>query len=86
MAGDGIESVRLTPTPLEGQGFTVGITSFPPGTSIRLHSHNTIEQVTVLEGEGLAELNGEQVRPGPTTRHRSPQGSGTGSSTPGTGR
>ena len=43
--GDGIESVRLTPTPLEGQGFTVGITSFPPGTSIRLHSHNTIEQV-----------------------------------------
>jgi hypothetical protein len=40
--GDGIESVRLTPTPLEGQGFTVGITSLPPGASIRLHSHNTI--------------------------------------------
>ncbi|MDH3540743.1 MAG: cupin domain-containing protein, partial [Acidimicrobiia bacterium] len=59
--GDGIESVRLTPSPLEGQGFTMGVTSFPPGTSIRLHSHNTIEQVTVIEGEGLAELNGEQV-------------------------
>jgi len=59
--GDGIESVRLTPEPLDGQGFVMGVTSFPPGTSIRLHSHNTIEQVTVIEGQGLAELNGEQV-------------------------
>lgn len=58
--GNGIESVRLTPTPLEGQPFVMGITTFPPGTSIRLHSHNTIEQVTVIEGEGLAELDGEQ--------------------------
>lgn len=68
--GDGIESVRLTPTPLEDQGFVMGITTFPPGTSIRLHSHNTIEQVTVIEGEGLAELNGEQVpaRPYDTTQ------------------
>ncbi|MFP3913650.1 MAG: cupin domain-containing protein, partial [Actinomycetota bacterium] len=47
--GEGIESIRLTPQPLEGQEFTMGVTSFPPGASIRLHSHNTIEQVTVLE-------------------------------------
>ncbi|MDH3397730.1 MAG: cupin domain-containing protein [Acidimicrobiia bacterium] len=68
--GDGIESVRLTPAPLEGQDFTMGVTTFPPGTSIRLHSHNTVEQVTVIEGEGLAELNGEQVpaRPYDTTQ------------------
>lgn len=68
--GDGIESVRLTPDPLEGQAFTMGVTSFPPGASIRLHSHNTVEQVTVIEGEGLAELNGEQVpaRPYDTTQ------------------
>jgi quercetin dioxygenase-like cupin family protein len=59
--GDGIESVRLTPNPLQGQGFVMGVTSFPPGTGIRLHSHNTIEQVTVIEGDGIAELNGEQV-------------------------
>lgn len=59
--GDGIQSIRLTPTPLEGQGFTMGVTSFPPGTSILLHSHNTIEQVTVLEGEGVAVLNGQGV-------------------------
>ena len=67
---DGIESVRLTPAPLADQGFAMGITSFPPGTSIPLHSHNTIEQVTVIEGEGLAELNGEQkpARPYDTTQ------------------
>jgi len=59
--GDGIESIRLTRIPLEGQGFLMGVTSFPPGTSIPLHSHNTIEQVTVIEGEGTAVLNGEEV-------------------------
>ena len=68
--GGGIETVRLSPTLLEGQGFTMGITSFPPGTSIPLHSHNTIEQVTVVEGEGEAELNGERrpARPFDTTQ------------------
>lgn len=55
--GDGIESVRLTPEPLVGQRFSMGITSFPPGAGIRLHSHNTIEQVTVIEGEGIAEID-----------------------------
>jgi quercetin dioxygenase-like cupin family protein len=63
--GNGINSIRLTPVPLEGQGFTMGVTSFPPGTGIRLHSHNTIEQVTILEGEGVAVLNGEEVRARP---------------------
>jgi len=68
--GQGIESIRLTPKPLEGQGFTMGVTTFPPGTSIRLHSHNTIEQVTILEGEGVAVLNGEEIpaRPYDTTQ------------------
>ncbi|MGH8928668.1 MAG: cupin domain-containing protein [Acidimicrobiia bacterium] len=60
--GAGIESIPFSDPPLEGQGFTMGITSFPPGTSIPLHSHNTIEQVTLIEGEGVAELNGEQIR------------------------
>lgn len=68
--GDGITSVRLTPHPLEDQGFTMGITTFPPGTSIRLHSHNCIEQVTLIEGEGTVVLNGEErpVRPYDTTQ------------------
>lgn len=68
--GDGIESVRLTPELLDGQEFVMGITSFPPGTSIPVHSHNTIEQVTVLEGEGIAEFDGVQrpARPYDTTQ------------------
>lgn len=68
--GQGIESIRLTPEPLEGQGFTMGVTTFPPGTSIRLHSHNTVEQVTVIEGQGVAVLNGEEIaaRPYDTTQ------------------
>jgi len=68
--GGGITSVRLTPVPLPGQGFVMGVTSFPPGAGIPLHSHNTIEQVTVIEGEGEAELNGRRVpaRPYDTTQ------------------
>lgn len=68
--GDGITSVRLTPEPLEGQGFTMGVTTFPPGTSIRLHSHNCIEQVMVLEGEATVVLDGEEfpVKPYDTTQ------------------
>lgn len=68
--GDGIESVRLTPVPLDGQAFVMGVTSFPPGTSIPLHSHNTIEQVTVIEGNGVAVVNGEErpARPYDTTQ------------------
>jgi quercetin dioxygenase-like cupin family protein len=68
--GGGISTVRLTPQPLDEQDFSMGITTFPPGTSIAVHSHNTIEQVTVIEGEGEAELNGERVpaRPYDTTQ------------------
>lgn len=68
--GDGILTVRLTPTFLPDQAFQMGITSFPPGTGIARHSHNTIEQVTVLEGAGAAELDGELIpaRPYDTTQ------------------
>ena len=68
--GGGIETVRLSADLLPDQNFTMGITSFPPGTSIPLHSHNTIEQVTVIEGEGEAEVNGKRVpaRPFDTTQ------------------
>ena len=58
--GAGISSVELTTPPLEGQGFIMGITTFPPGTSIPVHCHNTTEQVTLIEGEGIAEIDGEQ--------------------------
>lgn len=68
--GDGIRSVRLSDPPLPGQSFVMGITMFPPGGELPLHSHNTIEQVTVLEGTGIAELNGVQspAKPYDTTK------------------
>lgn len=59
--GDGIETIRLTEPPLPGQSFIQGITSFPPGTGLAMHSHNTIEQVLVLEGSGFVEIAGEKL-------------------------
>ncbi len=56
--GGGIETVRLSEPPLDGQSFIKGITTFPPGTGLDEHSHNTIEQVTVLEGTGFVEIDG----------------------------
>jgi quercetin dioxygenase-like cupin family protein len=60
--GDGIETVQFSNPPLEGQTFTMGVTSFPPGASLREHSHNTIEQVTLLEGSGFVEIDGHRHR------------------------
>lgn len=67
--GDGIESVPLTEQPLPDQGFVAGITSFPPGAAIPLHSHNTVEQVVLIEGEGSIEVDGRvfRLRPYDTT-------------------
>lgn len=39
--------------------FTTGMTRFPPGEGAPMHSHNCDEQVTLLEGEGEAEIDGE---------------------------
>jgi len=58
--GAGIASVELTAPPLEGQGFIMGITTFPPRTSIPIHFHNTTEEGTLIEGEGIAESGGGQ--------------------------
>lgn len=40
----------------------MGTTAFPPGTKLPRHSHNTVEQVTIIEGSGLVEINGEVTR------------------------
>jgi len=68
--GGGIESVELTSPPFDDQCFIMGITTFPPGTGLPIHCHNTVEQVTLIEGEGLAEIDGDQfpVRPFDTTQ------------------
>ncbi len=58
--GDGIVSVQLTPEPLAEQDFIMGTTLFPPGTGLALHCHNTTEQVTLLEGVAMAEVDGRK--------------------------
>jgi quercetin dioxygenase-like cupin family protein len=42
--------------------FTSGLTSFPPGRKAPMHSHNCGEQVTLLEGEGEVEVDGQVTR------------------------
>ena len=42
--------------------FTAGISHFPPGLNVPMHSHNVEEMVTVLEGSGECEIDGV-VRP-----------------------
>jgi len=72
--GDGIETVPLTDPPLPGQPFVMGITTFPPGTGLAMHSHNTVEQVTLLEGSGFVELDGTTHRLTPYDTTQVPAG------------
>jgi mannose-6-phosphate isomerase-like protein (cupin superfamily) len=44
--------------------FTSGFTSFPVGRNAPVHSHNCGEQVTLMEGEGEVEVDGQTTRLG----------------------
>ena len=48
--------------------FTAGISHFPSGLNVPMHSHNVEEMVTVLEGAGECEIDGV-VRPGAAVRY-----------------
>ena len=39
--------------------FTTGISAYPAGQGAPMHSHNCDEQVTLLEGQGEVEIDGE---------------------------
>ena len=58
--GGGITAIPLFGSHTEGATLTTGMTVFPPGAAIMLHSHNLDESVTVLEGSGTAEFDGEE--------------------------
>jgi quercetin dioxygenase-like cupin family protein len=60
--GSGIRTVPLVTKAIGAQHITTGITRFPAGTKVPLHSHNCDEQVTILEGEAEAEVAGERHR------------------------
>jgi len=63
--GDGVVTTLLVGSERVPDAiFTSGLTSFPPGRSAPMHSHNCGEQVIVLEGEGEVEVDGTTTRLG----------------------
>ncbi len=59
--GEGIATRPLVSKEVGSTGLTTGITTFPPGAAIRLHTHNCDEAVTIIQGEGVAEIDGKQT-------------------------
>jgi len=68
--GNGVETTLLVGAErCKGARITTGITRFPPGRKVPMHSHNCDEQVTLLEGEAEVEIDGARtpVKPYDTT-------------------
>jgi len=61
-SGNGIKSIALAGERTQAQNIANGITEFPPGAAIELHTHNTEEAVTLLEGEAECEVDGQRHR------------------------
>jgi quercetin dioxygenase-like cupin family protein len=61
--GDGvITTLLIGKNNAESTGFTSGLTSFPPGRNAPMHYHNCDEQVTIIDGEGEVEVDGQKKR------------------------
>ncbi len=59
--GDGVETTLLIGRERSATAaLTSGLTRFPPGKKVPFHFHNCDEQVTVIEGEALVEIEGEK--------------------------
>ncbi|MBI2835506.1 MAG: cupin domain-containing protein [Acidobacteria bacterium] len=56
--GGGIYSVPLAEPSCGARTFLTGMTVFPPGQGIPLHSHNTDECIVILEGSAVCEVEG----------------------------
>lgn len=54
--GSNIQTYPLAGASTGAENLSNGVTCFPEGTSIPLHTHNVEETVTILEGEGICEL------------------------------
>jgi quercetin dioxygenase-like cupin family protein len=60
--GNGIRTTPLVTKELGSKHITTGITRFPVGAKVPMHLHNCDEQVTILEGEAEAEIDGQRHR------------------------
>jgi mannose-6-phosphate isomerase-like protein (cupin superfamily) len=56
--GGGVQTTLLAAKKRCGSRITTGITRFPAGAEVPMHSHNCDEQVTILEGEADCEIDG----------------------------
>src|SRR4030095_16589981 len=67
--GNGIQTIPLVTKEIGAKQMTTGLTRFPAGAKVPLNSHNCDEQVTILEGEAEAEVDGQRhrLRPFDTT-------------------
>jgi len=58
--GGGVTTIPLVTHRSDGTAaITTGISTYPKGTGAPLHVHNCDEQVTLLEGQGEVEIEGE---------------------------
>jgi quercetin dioxygenase-like cupin family protein len=58
--GTGVKTRLLVHKGLGSQHLTNGLTRFEPGARIALHYHNCDESVVVVEGEAVAEVDGQR--------------------------
>jgi quercetin dioxygenase-like cupin family protein len=58
--GTGVKTRLLVHKGLGSQHITNGVTRFEPGSKIALHYHNCDESVVVVEGEAIAEVDGQR--------------------------
>ena len=56
--GPGLRGWPLVTGESGSEHLTTGITEFQPGASLAMHTHNCEEQVTVIEGEATAVIDG----------------------------
>ena len=54
--GSGVETKPLLLESTGAESFVSGVSSFPVGSALRLHKHNTQEMVVLLEGEATVEV------------------------------
>jgi quercetin dioxygenase-like cupin family protein len=58
--GTGVKTRLLVHKGLGSERLTNGVTRFEPGSKIALHYHNCDESVVVVEGEAVAEVDGQR--------------------------
>ncbi|PQO22071.1 cupin domain-containing protein [Rhodobacteraceae bacterium WD3A24] len=59
--GNGVRTIPLVTRSCGSTSVINGITEFDPGAKVGMHFHNCEESVMILEGEAVAEIDGERI-------------------------